>query len=176
MIGSKPHPWLRHDICQLLHILYQSGFNTAGFPNLEKYLFETVGSLPCQSLLHLSLHSVFEEFPEILAIQTKVYRMLKCHLSVIYHSSIIQFDDITLSNHDFDRVAGDHLHSISVPDSRPNLSVQTDFNETFYSLFSQAQRQVHRLTERSLGRHRRVRASSCPDIVKQVDREFEDLS
>ena len=116
---SKPHPRLRHDICELLPILYQSGFNTAGFPNLEKYLFETVGSLPCQSLLRLALDSVFEEFSEISAIQTKVYHMLKCHLSVINHSSITQFDDITLSNHDFDRVAGADLHSNSGPDSSP---------------------------------------------------------
>ena len=32
------------------------------------------------------------------------------------------------------------------------------------------------MTERSLGRHRRVGANSCPDIVKRIDREFEDLS
>ena len=73
------------DICDLLPILYQSGFNTEGFPNLEDYLYQTVGTLPCQSLLRLALDSVFEEFPEISAIQTKVYRMLKCHLSVINH-------------------------------------------------------------------------------------------
>ena len=73
-----------------------------GFPNLEKYLYETVGSLPHQSLLCLALDSVFEEYPEISAIQTKVYCMLKCHLSVINHSSVTQFDDITLSTHDFD--------------------------------------------------------------------------
>ena len=172
----KPHPRLRQDICELLPLLYQSGFNTVGFPNLEKYLFETVGLLPCQSLLCLALDSVFEEFPEISAIQTKVYRMLKCHLSVINHSSITQFDDITLSKHDFDRVAGADLHNVSGPDSRPDLSLQTDFNKAFYSVFLQAQRQVHRLTERSLGRCRRVRANSCPNIFQLVDREFEDLS
>ena len=103
---SKPNLHLRKDICDLLPILYQSGFNTEGFPNLEVYLYQTVGSLPYQSLLQLALDSVFEEFPEISAIQTKVYRMLKCHLSIINHSSITQFDDISLSNHDFDRVAG----------------------------------------------------------------------
>ena len=86
----------------MLPILYQSGFNTEGFPNLEDYLYQTVGSLPYQSLLHLALDSVFEEFPEISAIQTKVYCMLKCHLSIINHSSITQFDDISLSNHDFE--------------------------------------------------------------------------
>ena len=46
---------LRQDICHLLPILYQSGFNTEGFPNLEDYLYQTVGSLPCQSLLRLAL-------------------------------------------------------------------------------------------------------------------------
>ena len=65
--------------------------------------------------------------------------MLKCHLSVINHSSITQFNDITLSNHDFDRVAGVDLHSVSGPDSRPDLSILTDLNETYYSVFSQAQ-------------------------------------
>ena len=85
---SQPNSRLRQDICDLLPILYQSGFNTEGFPNLEDYLYQTVGPLPCQSLLCLALDSVFEEFPEISAIQTKVYRMLKCHLSIINHSSI----------------------------------------------------------------------------------------
>ena len=59
---SKPHPQLRHDICELLPLLYQSGFNTVGFPNLEEYLFETVGSLLCQSLLCLALDSVLKNF------------------------------------------------------------------------------------------------------------------
>ena len=126
-------------MCDLLPILYQLGFNTEGFRNLEKYLYETVGMLLYQSLLHIALDSVFEEFPEISAIQTKVYRMLKCHLSIINHTSVTQFDDITLSNHDFDRVAGADLHSVSGPAGRPDLSVQTDLNETYYSVFSQAQ-------------------------------------
>ena len=102
--------------------------------------------------------------------------MLKCHLSVIHHSSITQFDDITLSNHDFDRVAGADLHSGSGPESRPDLSIQTDLNETYYSVFSQAQQQVYRVTERSLGRLCRDRANLCPDIVRQLNREFDDLS
>ena len=157
----------------MLPILYQSGFNTEGFPNLEEYLYQTVGLLPCQSLLCLALDSVFEEFPEISAIQTKVYRMLKCHLSVINHSSITQFDDISLSNHDFDRVAGPDFHNISGTESRPDLSLQTDFNETYYSVFSQAQRQVYRVTERSLGRLRKDRANSCPDIVQQLNRDLQ---
>ena len=114
---NQPNPQLCQDICDLLPILFQSGFNTEGFPNLEKYLYKTVGSLPYQSLLHLALDSVFKEFPEISAIQTKVYRMLKCHLSIINHSSITQFDDITLSNHDFDRVAGADFHNISGSES-----------------------------------------------------------
>ena len=173
---SQPNPRLHQDICDLLPILYQSGFNTEGFPNLEEYLYQTVGSLPYQSLLHLALDSVFEEFPEISAIQTKVYRMLKCHLSIINHSSITQFDDISLSNHNFDRVAGADFHNVSGSESRPDLSLQTDFNETYYSMFSQAQRQIHRVTERSVGRLCRDRANSCPDIVQQLNRDFDHLS
>ena len=136
---NQPHPQLGQDLCDLLPILFQLGFNTEGFPNLEKYLYETVSSLLYQFLLCLALDSVFKEFPEISAIQTKVYRMLKCHLSIINHSSTAQFDDITLSNHDFDRVAGTDLHTVSGADNRPDLSIQTDLNETYYSVFSQAQ-------------------------------------
>ena len=167
---------MHQDICDLLPILYQSGFNTEGFPNLEEYLYKTVGSLPYQSLLRLALDSVFEEFPEISAIQTKVYHMLKCHLSIINHSSITQFDDISLSNHDFDRVAGTDFHNVSGAESRPDLSLQTDFNETYYSMFPQAQHQVYRVTERSVGRLRRDRDNSCPDIVQQLNRDFDYLS
>ena len=173
---DQPNSRLCQDICHLLPILYQSGFNTEGFPNLEDYLYQTVGSLPCQSLLCLALDSVFEEFPEISAIQTKVYRMLKCHLSIINHSSITQFDDISLSNHDFDRVAGPDFHNVSGTESRPDLSLQTDFNDTYYSMFSQAQCQVYRVTERSLGRLCRDRANSCPNIVQQLNRDFEHFS
>ena len=118
---NKPNFRLRQDICDLLPILYQSAFNSEGFSHLEKYLNKTVGSLPYQSFLCLALDSIFEEFPEISAIQTKVYCMLKCHLSVINHSSITQFDDITLSNHDFDRVTGADFHSVSGSESRPDL-------------------------------------------------------
>ena len=160
----------------MLPLLYQSGFNTEGFPNLEDYLYQTVGSLPCQSLLRLALDSVFEEFPEISAIQTKVYRMLKCHLSVINHSSITQFDDISLANHDFDRVVGPDFHNVSGAESRPDLSLQTDFNDTYYSVFSQAQRQVYRVTERSLNKLRKDRANSCPDIVQQLHRDTDRLA
>ena len=173
---NQPNSRLRQDICDLLPILYQSGFNTEGFPNLEDYLYQTVGTLPCQSLLRLALDSVFEEFPEISAIQTKVYHMLKCHLSIINHPSITQFDDISLANHDFDRVVGPDFHNVSGTESRPDLSLQTDFNETYYSVFSQAQRQVYRGTERSLGRLRKDRANSCPDIVQQLNRDFDHLS
>ena len=102
--------------------------------------------------------------------------MLKCHLSIINHSSITQFDDISLSNHDFDRVAGRDFHNISGTESRPDLSLQTDFNDTYYSVFSQAQCQVHRVTERSLGRLRRGRTNSCPDIVQQLNRDFDHFS
>ena len=153
----------------MLPILYQSGFNTEGFQNLEDYLYQTVGTLPCQSLLRLALDSVFEEFPEISAIQTKVYRMLKC-------PSITQFDDISFANHDFDRVVGPDFNNFSGTESRPDLSLQTDFNETYYSVFSQAQRQVYRVTERSLHKLRKDRANSCPDIVQQLNRDSDHFS
>ena len=126
--------------------------------------------------MRLALDSVFEEFPEISAIQTKVYRMLKCHLSIINHPSITQFDDISLANHDFDRVVGADFHSVSGTESRPNLSLQTNFNDTYYRVFSQAQRQVFRVTERSLGRLHKDRTNSCPDIVQELHRDFDNLS
>ena len=173
---QQPNSRLRQDICDLLPILYQSGFNTEGFPTLEDYLYQTVGTLPCQSLLRLALDSVFEEFPEISAIQSKVYHMLKCHLSVINHPSITQFDDISLANHDFDRVVGPDFHNVSGTESRPDLSLQTDFNETYYSVFSQAQCQVYRVTERSFRKLHKDRANSCPDIVQQVNRDFDHFS
>ena len=181
---NQPNTQLRQDICDLLPILYQSGFNTEGFPNLEDYLYQTVGMLPCQSLLSLALDSVFEEFPEISAIQTKVYRMLKCHLSVIIHHSITQFDDISLANHNFDRVVGPDFRNVSGPDfhnvsgteSRPDLWLQTDFNETYYSVFSQAQRQVYRVTERSFNKLRKDRANSCPDIIQQLNRDSDNFT
>ena len=109
---QQPNSRLRQDICDLLPLLYQSGFNTEGFPTLEDYLYQTVSTLPYQSLLRLALDSVFEEFPEISTIQSKVYRMLKCHLSVINHPSITQFDDISLANHNFDRVVGPDFHNV----------------------------------------------------------------
>ena len=173
---SQPNSRLCQDICNLLPILYQSGFDTEGFPNLEDYLYQTVGMLPCQSLLHLALDSVFEEFPDISAIQTKAYHMLKCHLSIINHPSITQFDDISLANHDFDRVVGPDFHNISGKESRPDLSLQTDFNKTYYSVFSQAERQVYRVNERSLKKLRKDRANSCPNIVQQLNRDFEQFS
>ena len=173
---QQPNSRLGQDICDLLPLLYQSGFNTEGFPTLEDYLYQTVGTLPCQSLLRLALDSVFEEFPEISAIQSKVYRMLKCHLSVINHPSITQFDDISLANHDFDRVVGPDFHNVSGTESRPDLSLQTDFNETYYSVFSQAQRQVYRVTERSFCKLCKDRANSCPDIVQQLNRDFDHFS
>ena len=139
-------------------------------------MYQTVGTLPCQSLLRLALDSVFEEFPEISSIQIKVYRMLKCHLSVINHLSITQFDDISLANHDFDRVVGPDFHNVSGAESRPDLSIQTDFNDTYYSVFSQAQRQVYRVTERSFSKLRKDRANSCPDIVQQLHRDTDRLA
>ena len=50
----QPNSRLHQDICDLLQLLYQSGFNTEGFPTLEDYLYQTVGRLPCQSLLRLA--------------------------------------------------------------------------------------------------------------------------
>ena len=173
---QQPNSQLRQDICDLLPLLNQSEFNTEGFPTLEDYLYQTVGTLPCQSLLRLALDSVFEEFPEISAIQSKVYCMLKCHLSVINHPSITQFDDISLANHDFDRVVGPDFHNVSGTESRPDLSLQTDFNETYYSVFSQAQCQVYRVTERLFCKLRKDRANSCPDIVQQLNRDFDHFS
>ena len=164
---QQPNSRLRQDICDLLPLLYQSEFNTEGFPTLEDYLYQTVGTLPRQSLLHLALDAVFEEFPEISAIQSKVYCMLKCHLSVINHPSI---------THDFDRVVGPDFHNVSGTESRPDLSLQTDFNETYYSVFSQAQCQVYRVTERSFRKLRKDRANSCPDIVQQLNRDFDHFS
>ena len=102
--------------------------------------------------------------------------MLKCHLSIINHSSITQFDDISLSNHDFDRVAGPDFHNVSGTESRPDLSLQTDFNDTYYSVYSQAQCQVCRVTERSLCRLHKDRVNSCPDIVQQLNRDSDHLS
>ena len=52
----------------------------------------------------------------------------------------------------------------------------TDFNETYYSVFSQAQCQVYRVTERSLGRLRKDRSNSCPDIVQLSQRDVDSLS
>ena len=173
---QQPNSRLCQDICDLLPLLYQSGFNTEGFPTLEDYLYQTVGTLLCQSLLRLALDSVFEEFPEISAIQTKVYCMLKCHLSVINHPSITQFDDISLANQDFDRVVGPDFHDVSGAERRPDLSLQTDFNDTYYSVFSQAQHQVYRVTERSFRKLCKDRANSCPDIVQQLNRDFDHLS
>ena len=102
--------------------------------------------------------------------------MLKCHLSVINHPSITQFDDISLANHDFDRVVGPDFHNVSGAESRPDLSLETDFNDTYYSVFSQAQHQVYRITERSLSKLHKDRANSCPDIVHQLHRDTDRLA
>ena len=73
-------------------------------------------------------------------------------------------------------VTGPDFHNVSGTESRPNLLLQTDFNETYYSVFSQAQRQVYRVNERSLGRLRKDRSNSCPDIVQQSNRDIDNLS
>ena len=156
--------------------MFAAGFNTDGFPNLERYLLATVGTLLYQPLIRLALDAVFEEFPEISTVQTKVYRMLKCHLSVINHPSVAQFQDIDLSNHDFDRVAGIDFHNVSAADSRPDLSANVDLNKTFYSVYSQAQRQAFRVTQRSFGQLDKNKAKSCLGIASPIDREFEELA
>ena len=102
--------------------------------------------------------------------------MLKCHLSIINHPSITQFDDISLANHNFDRVVGPDFHNVSGTESRPDLSLQMDFNESYYSVFSQAPCQVYRVTERSLGRLQKDRGNSCPDIVQQLNRDSDHFS
>ena len=173
---NEPHRGLRSDLCELIPQLFETGFNTDGFPNLERYLLANVGALPYQPLIRLALDAIFEEFPEISAVQTKVYRMLKCHLSVLHHPSVSQFQDIDLSNHDFDRVVGTDFHNVSASDSRPDLSVNVDLNETFYSVYSQAQRQAHRVTQQSFGQLDKNKAKSCPDIASPVDREFTNLT
>ena len=43
-------------------------------------------------------------------------------------------------------------------------------------MFSQAQRQVYRVTERSLSKLRKDRANSCPDIVQQLHRDTDRLA
>ena len=97
-------------------------------------------------------------------------------MSVINHPSVTQFDDISLANHDFDRVAGPDFHNVSGTESRPDLSLQMDFNETYYSVFSQAQRQVYRVTERLFSKLRKDRANSCPDIVQLLNRDSDHFS
>ena len=89
-----------------------------------------VGTLPHLLLLRLSLDVIFDEFPEISAIQTKVYRMLKCYLSVTNQPAVHQFQDIHLNTHDFDRVAGTTFDSISGADLdlQPEQSLHTDLN------------------------------------------------
>ena len=89
---------------------------------------------------------------------------------------ITQFDDISLANHNFDRVVGPDFHNFSGTESRPDLWLQSDFNETYYSVFSQAQRQVYRVTERSFRKLCKDRANSCPDIVQQLNRDSEHFS
>ena len=68
------------------------------------------------------------------------------------HPAVHQFQDIHLFNHDFDRVAGTNLDSISGAnvDPRPEQSLHTDLNDTYYSIFSQAQRRVARIVQESV--------------------------
>ena len=43
-------------------------------------------------------------------------------------------------------------------------------------MYSQAQRQAFRVTQRSFGQLEKNKTRSCPDIASPVDREFEDLT
>ena len=56
------------------------------------------------------------------------------------------------------------------------MSIHTDLNDTFYSVYSQAQRQASRITQHLFGCLDRKKTKSCPDIVSPVDRAFEDPS
>ena len=78
--SSEHKRQLREQLIMLIPLLYQMAFNTKGFPSLKKYLWETVGTLPHLLLLRLSLDAVFDEFPEISAIQVKVYCMVNITL------------------------------------------------------------------------------------------------
>ena len=73
-------------------------------------------------------------------------------------------------------VVGPDFHNVSGAESRPDLSLQTDFNDTYYSVCSQAQRQVYRVTERSLNKLCKDKANSCPDIVQQLHRDTDRLA
>ena len=63
--GPHRNSQLREELVALIPILYQTTFNTEGFPALEKYLWEMVGTLPHLLILRLSLDVIFDEFPEI---------------------------------------------------------------------------------------------------------------
>ena len=180
---------LRQELVTLIPILYETAFNTEGFPALEKYLWEMVGTLPHLSLLRLALEAVFDEFPEISAIKTKVYRMLKCYLSVTNHPAVHQFQDIHLSTHDFNRVSGANFDSVSGAelDPRPEQSLHTDLNYTYYSVYSQAQRKVARIIQESVevffikcpgcnnsGTQCLNRTSSCPDLRDGISEQLID--
>ena len=144
--GPQHNRQVREELVTLIPILYQTAFNTEGFPILEKYLWETVGTLPHLSLLTLSLDAIFDEFLEISAIQTKVYHMLKCYLSVTNQPAVHQFQDIHLTNPNFDRVAGTNFDRVSGAEQ----SLHTDLNDTYYSIYSQAQRRVTRIVQESV--------------------------
>ena len=106
--------------------------------------------------------------------------MLKCHLSVINHKSVSQLQDIDLSNYNSDRVAGADFHSISGTERHPDLSLYSDLDDTYYSVYLQSQRQVTRLVTRALDKaeaqSRLARSLSCPDLALGIEKESEDLS
>ena len=56
---QQPNSRLRQDICNLLPLLYQSGFNTEGFPTLEDYLCQTVWYVTVSIIIAFSLRLGF---------------------------------------------------------------------------------------------------------------------
>ena len=55
---NQPNYRLRNDLCDVIPILYRVGFNTDGFPSLEKYLYETVGTLLYQLCLRFGIRGI----------------------------------------------------------------------------------------------------------------------
>ena len=56
---NQPNTRLCQDICDLLPILYQSGFNTEGFPNLEDYLYKNCQYVTVSIIIALSIRLYF---------------------------------------------------------------------------------------------------------------------
>ena len=96
--------------------------------------------------------------------------MIKCHLSVINLSSVVQFQDINLSNHDFDSVACadfDNVSGAEVPQRLEQL-LNTDLSDKYYSVCSQSQCRSTRLVRESLDYlyEHRPRGNLCPNLTE----------